>query len=66
MKKIFFNETKIESSAETVEEFIREQKIDKLYLAVIVNDVIISKDEWKITYLKDSDCVDMYTPVGGG
>lgn len=66
MKTILFNDTKVDSSAETVDHFITEQKIDRVFVAVIVNDAIISRDEWNTTHLKNGDKVDVYTPVGGG
>jgi len=63
---IVLNDKPIQSSATTVDELIGEQKINRMFLAVMVNNKIIAKSDWETTALHDADRVDMYSPVGGG
>ena len=66
MNSIILNDKPIQSSATTVDELIEEQKINRMFLAIMVNNEIIAKSEWDKIALQDNDKVDIYSPVGGG
>ncbi|MCK5808529.1 sulfur carrier protein ThiS [bacterium] len=66
MKTILLNDKPVQSEAQSVEQFIVEQKIERRFLAVMVDDTIIAKSDWERTQLKNNSRVDVYSPVGGG
>jgi thiamine biosynthesis protein ThiS len=66
VNSIILNDKPIQSSATTVDELIEEQKINRMFLAIMVNNEIIAKSEWDKIALQDNDKVDIYSPVGGG
>jgi len=66
MSSIVLNDKVIQSAAKTVDELVDEQKINRMFLAIMVNNKIIAKSDWDKTALCDNDKIDIYSPVGGG
>ncbi|MDR0467741.1 MAG: sulfur carrier protein ThiS [Campylobacteraceae bacterium] len=64
--KIILNGEEVATTAKTLDEFIKSQKIQNQVMAAAVNMEIVKKSDWNSFELKNGDKVELLRFVGGG
>ncbi len=64
--KLLVNGKSRDFNAKTVEELIIDLKLNNRMLYIQLNGKPIKKEEYKTAMLKENDCIDIISAVGGG
>ncbi|SFT80725.1 sulfur carrier protein ThiS [Lishizhenia tianjinensis] len=65
--KVKFNNTEVETSAQTVLAFLAEQGMEnKTGIAVALNSSIVSKSNWSTQNIQEQDSIMVITATAGG
>lgn len=50
----------------TVLDYLVEKKVNPDGVIVVYNSVVLNRDDWKETFLKENDTLEIITMMGGG